>query len=78
MRITKPKTLRDKLEEMPSYHALLSAVQDFANSRAATVAPEAYTLDRYPGEYLTYVRRAIEQLAADVEAAGGPEDGALF
>lgn len=67
--------LRDELEEMPSYHALLAAVHEFANGRVA-LATGTWTERPYPGELLTYVRRGIEQLGADVEAKHS--NGVLF
>lgn len=67
--------LRDELEGMPSYHALLSAVHEFADARVA-LATGTWTERPYPGELLTAVRRGVEQLVADVEAKHS--NGVLF
>jgi hypothetical protein len=67
--------LREELEQTPSYHALMSAVHDFAEGRVA-LATGTWTERPYPGELLTYVRRAVEQLVADIEAKHS--NGVLF
>lgn len=70
-----PTELRDELEGTPSYHALISAVHEFAEGRVA-LATGTWTERPYPGELLAAVRRGIEQLVADIEAKHS--DGVLF